>query len=286
MQTFDVVLKLLLQHSQQILPQLAGVTVVSWLSNEVPRMQNLPLDLLGQTGDGMLVQLECQSTNDSAMPLRMAEYSLGVYRLHGQFPLQLVLYVGREPMRMADRLNGPSCSFQYTLIDLRAVDSAPLLASAEASDTVLGILGRFADPRRTVEQIVRRVAEESDPEQRAFYFEALLVLAGLRDLEKQVEEEAKRMPVFYDILENKVLGREYRRGHQEGLQEGLQEGRHQGRQQGERTMLRRQIEKRFGSVPEWASQRLEELSEPELSDLGLRLLEAKTLEELLRQPDN
>lgn len=73
------------------------------------------------------------------------------------------------------------------------------------------------------------------------------------------------MPVYYDILENKVLGREYKRGLQEG----------------ERMLLRQMIEKRFGPVPEWASQHLEKLSESELGDLGLRLLDAQTLEELL-----
>lgn len=59
-------------------------------------MQNQRLDLLGRAGNGQLVQIEAQSANDSAMPLRMAEYSLGVYRQYGQFPLQFVLYVGRK----------------------------------------------------------------------------------------------------------------------------------------------------------------------------------------------
>ena len=49
------------------------------------------------------------------------------------------------------------------------------------------------------------------------------------------------MPVFIDILENQVLGREYLRG--------------------ERNLLRLMIEKRFGTLPEWASQRLAQLTE-------------------------
>ncbi|MFL6465572.1 MAG: hypothetical protein ACJ73N_14330 [Bryobacteraceae bacterium] len=87
MQEFDVVLKLLLRQSKCLFSQLAGITIINWLPTELPRVQNRRLDLLGQTGDGTLVQLECQSTNDPAMPLRMAEYSLAVYRLHGRFPL-------------------------------------------------------------------------------------------------------------------------------------------------------------------------------------------------------
>ncbi|MGI8989175.1 MAG: DUF4351 domain-containing protein [Bryobacteraceae bacterium] len=54
----------------------------------------------------------------------------------------------------------------------------------------------------------------------------------------------------------------------------------QGVQQGELTLLRRQIEKRFGAVPAWAEERLS--SRPaDLETLGVRLLDAKSLEDLL-----
>ena len=151
MQIFDVVLKLLLQQSKQILPQLTGVTVVDWLPTELPKVQNRRLDLLGRASDGTLLHIDCQSTNLAQMPLRMAEYLLDAYRQYGVFPLQLVLYVGREPLRMANRMEGPFGSFQYTLIDVRTINSAPLLASAETSDTVFSILTQLSDQRRAVE---------------------------------------------------------------------------------------------------------------------------------------
>ena len=78
------------------------------------------------------------------------------------------------------------------------------------------------------------------------------------------------------------MGREYKRGRQEGLKEGLKEGLHEGRQEGERALLSQLIQKRFGSLPEWANQRLSQASEQELSNLSNRLFEAQTLEELLR----
>ena len=34
----------------------------------------------------------------------------------------------------------------------------------------------------------------------------LLVLAGLRHLEESVEQEARKMPILNDILDNKVAG--------------------------------------------------------------------------------
>ena len=81
------------------------------------------------------------------------------------------------------------------------------------------------------------------------------------------------MPILNDIMDHKVLGREFKRG--------LQEGRQEGRQEGERNILRRQLEKRFGVIPEWVDQRLSGLSEPEIEELGVRLLDAHSLKELL-----
>jgi hypothetical protein len=58
-----------------------------------------------------------------------------------------------------------------------------------------------------------------------------------------------------------VIGREYRRG--------------------EVSLLRRLIEKRFGALPAWVDERLQQRSIPELEDLGVRLFDVHSLEELL-----
>ena len=102
----------------------------------------------------------------------------------------------------------------------------------------------------------------------------LLILAGLRDLEEPIEEELRKMPITIDITKNKVIGREYRRG--------LQEGRQEGRQEGDLTALRRLIEKRFGAIPGWAEERLASRSTSELEDLIVRVLDAQSLEDLLK----
>ena len=81
------------------------------------------------------------------------------------------------------------------------------------------------------------------------------------------------MPIFIDILENKVLGPPYKRGLEEGLQQGALEG--------ERKLLRRLIEKRFGPMPGWAEERLTSRSAAELEDLSVRVLDAQSIEDLL-----
>ena len=105
----------------------------------------------------------------------------------------------------------------------------------------------------------------------------LLILAGLRHLEDTVEQEARKMPIYIDILENKVLGREYKRGLQEGRRQALREAELKG----ELRILRRQIEKRFGPIPGWAEERLQTRSTPELDDVIERVLDARSLEDLL-----
>ena len=159
MQDYDVALKLLLQGSAALtMRELTGTAVAKWLDVELPKVQNLRLDLLGETVDGGLVHVELQSSNDAAMPLRMAEYCLGVFRLFGRFPRQVLLYVGEAPMRMESELRGPGLVFQYRLIDIRTLDGDRLLESEDVGDNVIAILARLRDHEEAVRKIVGRIA--------------------------------------------------------------------------------------------------------------------------------
>jgi predicted transposase YdaD len=89
-----------------------------------------------------------------------------------------------------------------------------------------------------------------------------------------VEREVRKMPIYIDIRENKVLGPMYERA--------VQEGRQEGRQEGELKILRRLIEKRFGAIPTWAQDLLAGRSSVELEELSVRVLDALSLEDLLK----
>ncbi|MGO4881311.1 MAG: hypothetical protein ACLP59_10860 [Bryobacteraceae bacterium] len=74
MQDYDATLKSLLRSSPPLtIRELAGAAIAQWLDVELPKVQNLRLDLLGETVNGDLVHVELQSSNDPAMPLRMAD---------------------------------------------------------------------------------------------------------------------------------------------------------------------------------------------------------------------
>src|SRR3954454_20995975 len=147
MQKYDVALKSLLQISSlPILEHLAGVHLRRWVNVELPQVQTARLDLLGETDEGELVHLKLQSTNDSNMALRMAEYALGVYRQFWRFPRQFLLYLGKPALRMAPELLGSSFSFRYELVDLRQIDANDFLRGPASAGNVLAILGRVKNP--------------------------------------------------------------------------------------------------------------------------------------------
>ena len=266
MHEYDVAFKLILQQWVDLtMREIAGTTIARWLSVELPEVRNTRVDLLGETAAGDLVHIELQSTNDATMPLRMAEYCLRVYRIFGRFPQQVLVYVGDAPLRMETGLRGPALSYSYRLLDIRDLDGERLLNSPRVGDNIVAILTRLPDLRASVQRIMERIAGLG-PEERSAAMGQLLILAGLRNAGRVVEEEARRMPILNDILEHEVLGREFKKGLQEG----------------ELALLRRQMEKRFGAVPPWADQRLSQLSAAELKTIGLRILDANSLEELLR----
>ncbi|MDQ2899173.1 MAG: DUF4351 domain-containing protein [Acidobacteriota bacterium] len=294
MREYDATLKMLLRGSAaRTLRDLTGVSVAKWLDIELPKVHTLLLDLLGQTADESLIHLELQSRNDPEMPLRMAEYALGVYRLFGKFPRQIVLYVGESPLRMVPQLEGPEVLFRYEVVDIRDLDGERLLASERVGDNVIAILTRLRDREGAIHEIVRKISELEGSE-RELALRQLVTLGGLRRLEEVIEREARKMPLLDDIMDNKVLGREYKRGLQEGVQEGMQQGVREGMQQGVRegmrqgelTLLRRLIEKRFGAVPAWAEEWLSRRPPAELEALGVRLLDAKSVEDLLPHTHN
>jgi len=253
--------------------ELTGTAIAKWLDVELPKVRNLRLDLLGETVGGDLIHLELQSGNDAAMPFRMLEYYLGVQRLYGQFPRQVLLYVGEAPMYMQNELRSPDLFFQYRLIDIRTLNGDRLLESVDVGDNVIAILAQLRDDKEAVHRIVERIVGLAAAE-RETALAQLTILAGLRHLAKTVEQETRNMPIDLDIRDHETLG--------PIIREARKEGRQEGRQEGELTILRRQIEKRFGALPRWAGEKLAMLSVSELEDLSERVLDATSLEELLR----
>ena len=225
-----------------------------------PRFGTCGWICLGESDQGRLIQIELQSGNDSDMALRMLEYSAAVRRQFGRFAEQVVLYVGEAPLRMTGRLTGPGLLFECRIVDIRELDGEHLLQSERLEDNIIAVPARVSEPRAAVKKVLSSIAA-ADASRRARALAGFLTLAGLRRLEETIEREARRMPLLDDIMDNRVLGREYRRG--------------------EAAVVARLIEKRFGNVPAELRERLAEMSAAGIEAVGLRVLEAGRVEDLL-----
>ena len=73
---------------------------------------------------------------------------------------------------------------------------------------------------------------------------------------------------------------------QQGLEQGLEQGRQEGRREaheegvqfGESMLLRRQLRRRFGPLPDWVNERLASACQADLEHWADRVLDSTTLE--------
>ncbi len=201
----------------------------------------------------------------------MLNYLVAIEHKYERVPRQLVLYVGEAPMKMQNRIVASGLSFEVKMVDIRSVDGRPLLESNSLEDNLVSILARQPDTRRAVSRILEKIAVSS-PEHRAEALQEVFLLARLRSLGDFVLGETRSMPILADIMDHDYLGPMIRRERAEGETAGIARG--------ERTVLQKLLSKRFGTPPEWASQRISKLGTEQLEDLAVRLLDAKSLEKL------
>lgn len=289
MHQYDTVLKSLLMGSENsIFQRITGAGLGRWLNVELPHVTQTRVDLLFETIGAIasacrLIAMELQSTNDTLLPLRMAEYSLRVYRVHGQFPEQYVLYVGTDEMRMPNALIGPNHLCRYSIIDIRKWSAQTLLKSPFPADAVIAILARYGERPEIIQRILTRIAKLGEgPELRAA-FSKLMILAGIRKLGEAVRKEAQNMPILDDIMNHDVIGPAIRQGLEQGLEQGIQKGSQLGRHDEALAYTRRLLARRFGVLPTFVEGRLNHLSTDGLEDLGVRILDAGSLTDLFEQ---
>ncbi|MBF0437431.1 MAG: Rpn family recombination-promoting nuclease/putative transposase, partial [Magnetococcales bacterium] len=70
------------------------------------------------------------------------------------------------------------------------------------------------------------------------------------------------------------------RGRQEGEQIGIQIGEQRGEQKGKAEMLTRQLQRRFGTVPDWAKEKIAKAEPPSLEEWSLRFVDAQSLDDV------
>ena len=137
---------------------------MEFLATEQPQIFNHRADLVVRTEDGSLHQVEFQTTNEPGFALRMLEYYSYLVRQQEQHVSQVVLYLGREPLRMESGYSSPSIDFRFDIVNLREFDAGPLLASSDWADNALALLAK-GSPEQALEAVLPRLRAMRGEEQ-------------------------------------------------------------------------------------------------------------------------
>ena len=278
MQNFDVALKEIFQTiGTSLTEKLAGAAPAEWLNVELPETRNPRADFVCRLVNGLLFHMEFASYNDAELIWRMLDYLSMLRKKYGQAPRQVVLYMGRDPLRMPNRIeeadeNGNLLVYQARMLDLGDLDAEELLAGERIGDVILAVLNRHADPKRTLRRILDRIVR-LEPEQRMRACRLLVILSAKRNLGDTVIEGVKEMGLLIDPMEDTFFRRLY--------EKGLNEGREQGREQGEASLLLRMLRHKFGVVPTAAEERINKATPAQLELWSDRLFTANAVEDIL-----
>lgn len=122
-----------------------------------------------------------------------------------------------------------------------------------------------------LEPVYFRAVEQLEQEKRMSYVTIAERLGMQRGLDKGMEEGLQ-----------KGLQKGLQEGLQKGLQKGLEEGRAEGRSKGQADLLLRQMERRFGPLPDAILQRVHTADAGQLEQWALNILDAASLDAVFR----
>lgn len=215
------------------------VSEVELLETANQRIEDRQADLIAKVAlpgePPFLLHIEIQNDNQALMPVRMLRYLSDVLFSHPDLPVvQYLVYIGKEPLRMADGLKQPDFAYRYRVLDMHQVGCQTLLDQDTPDAWVLAVLCDFQGhaPREIIHSILTRLLErlrDSPPRLRE-YVEMLDILAGNRDLNLNIREELDMLTIDVEKLATFQMGMD--KGIQKGIQAGIQAGIQTGIQTG------------------------------------------------------
>ncbi len=151
------------------------------LATEQPQISSRRADMLGRTEDGELHHVEFQSTNEAGFAWRMLSYLTYFRQAYAQRVHQLVLYTGKQLIRLQACIEEPRLSYSFPVIDLREMEAAPLLESEDWVDNLLALAAK-GDVGEALGVVLRRVRDMAKEEQH-FALGALATFARIIEID-------------------------------------------------------------------------------------------------------
>ncbi|MBF0415307.1 MAG: DUF4351 domain-containing protein [Magnetococcales bacterium] len=273
---YDTTLKDLFEKPpQRLLQILIGREAVELLSVEFASTQKRLPDLVFLMKDDSIFHLELHGRSEVMSWRMLMYYSFIRQRYPNSVLVQKVLYVGLKEWQSGSSIEEPNLSFRYEVIDIRSIDCRELLDSPSLEENILAILCRIDNKQEVIREILCRISE-LPIKARADALTKLFILSRLRRLETIVKTEAEEMSLTFNLMENDV----FRPIIMKAQRDSEQIGRQDGEKKEAAKILTRQLQRRFGTVPDWANEKIAKADLSSLEEWSLRIFDAQSLNDV------
>ena len=221
----------------------------------------------------VVLHCEFQTDPDSTMPFRMADYRLRVYR---KFPrkrmVQVVIYLRETSSELVYQttFQAGELNHSFQVIRIWEVPTSVLLGSTGLLP--YAVLGQTED-RVGVLQQVSTLVDDLPRREQSNLIAVTSVLAGLK-LERAIIQRLMRSEIMKEsVIYQDILA--------QGEQKGRTEGRVEGRTDEARSMITRQLTKRFGTLSIELQAKINALEIDRIESLAEDLLDFTSINDLL-----
>ena len=207
---------------------LVGQEIKEVLETSFPKVEERRVDLLTRLEDDTLFHLEIQSINDSVMPMRMLKYASLIYEHYGEFPKQMVLYIGARKLKIKDEIITQNLCYTYEVKNISDFNCTELMVSENITDNIIAILCSIKDIDKFYEKLMQKLGK-LESKKREDYLRKLFYLMRLRpNIAKMLKEKEKESKMPF------ILDREIDPLYKEGVEKGIEKGIEKGKKEAEK----------------------------------------------------
>jgi hypothetical protein len=174
-----------------------------------------------------LLHLEFQSSNDTNMIFRVAEYH-GLLFKKFKLPIRhFVVYLGEKPSTMISELQPEQIFTKFEIINLCTIDSDKLLRSQIPEEFILAALSNYK--REQTEEILRSIIKKlknaiKDKALLQKYIQQLIFISRLRKIDDKTIKILQSMPILIDIENDTLFKQGISQGKIEMIIQGFKSG--------------------------------------------------------------
>ncbi|MGH9837438.1 MAG: Rpn family recombination-promoting nuclease/putative transposase [Blastocatellia bacterium] len=223
------------------------------------------------------------SDSDPPLDLRMLDYFVRVYRRERKPVRQVVIVLAETGAHIPEEFHVGDTWHRYRVLRVWEQDPGPLLAHEGLWP--LAVLARSDQPEQLLMEVAEKVSTIPDESQRSDLTAAAGILAGLRFDGELIRRHFRREIMMQSVIYREILQEGEQIGEQRGEQRGIQIGEQRGEKQGRLVVIQFQLERQLGTVPAEILEQLPALSLSDLDQLGVALLDFKSVDDLIRWLD-